>query len=96
MDAPEPDRRRLNRAIRWNHEADGVYGTADAMRSVRRVSKRKWQEGVRQPYHADGEYQYHDAAHRRLRDAQAALETAETRDPRREALEVPFHDRRGY
>lgn len=91
----EPDRRRLNRSLRWEHPGQGQYSTSDAMRSVRKVTPRKWEEGVRQPYNTDGEYQYTGQVFRRLRDAQETLEFAETSDPRKEALRSPFHDRRG-
>jgi hypothetical protein len=92
---PTPDRRRLNRSLRWQHPGPGHYSTSDAMRAVKKVGARKWQEGVRQPYHVEGQYQYTDQTFRRLRDAQAALETAETTDPRAERMRTPFHDRRG-
>jgi len=90
------DRRRLHRQVEYQHPADGVYSTADAMRAVRRLGKRKWEVGVRQPYNKDGEYDFsRGERHKRLRDAQTAVEASEAESPRQGQLRTHFNDRRG-
>ena len=90
-----PDRRRLNRAVPWSG-AGGSYSTTDAMHSVRKVASHRWERGTRQPYHDDGEYDYH-GRYSRLRDVQSQVEAEEAERPRSKALRTSagFHDRRG-
>lgn len=90
------DRRRLKRDIPWAHPEPGVYATSDQMHGVRRVG-RKWQRGVRQPYHLDGQFDFSQAqTFRRLRDAQAHVESEEKARPRILSQRTLYHDRRGF
>jgi hypothetical protein len=91
------DRRRLRRDIPWSHPEDGVYATSDQMHGVRKVGPRRWERGVRQPYHLDGQYDFSQAqTFRRLRDAQAHVESEEKAQPRLASQKTLYHDRRGF
>jgi hypothetical protein len=91
------DRRRLRRDVPWTHPDQGVYATSDLMHGVRKVGPRKWERGVRQPYHLDGQFDFSQAqTFSRLRDAQAHVETEEKARPRILSQRTLYHDRRGF
>lgn len=96
MDGEVIDRRRLKRPVPWSKVDRGVYATDDSMHVVRRAGRR-WYTGVRQPYHGDGEWDFtsNSREFRRLRDAQADVESAEAERPRISTMQTTFHDRRG-
>ena len=96
MDGAQEDRRRLHREIPWTHPDQGIYATSDSMHGVRRIGARKWERGVRQPYHSDGQFDFTQAQQfRRLRDAQAHVEGEERNLPRNKQQRTWFNDRRG-
>lgn len=96
MDQEEVDRRRLRRTVPWQHQGNGVYASSDSMHAVRRLGSHRWQRGIRQPYHNDGEWDFSKGERfSRLRDAQSHVEDEEATRPRRSTMQTTFHDRRG-
>jgi hypothetical protein len=87
---------RLKRSVAWKHSEPGQYESHDQMHAVRKVTNRKWQRGIRQPYNLDGQYDFASGGtFSRLNEAQAHAEGEEAVQPRAHKMRTQYHDRRG-